>query len=537
MRGNNKERGMILEQRMFLAVMLAVCSSCRLAADEEPGTNRWVEPMVQQVRVPERIDSGVFYPAHDEMVILRPGAWAKDAASAAASNAEPVVPAAKPSISAGLKPEIITMTGKMKLFEALRLIAETAGKELVLGNDVIDSELTLDVKNMKLANAIKGLLYPLEYGYKIDGDELIVLARDTRAFRVNRPPVTQAFDAMTTNESSSVGASSGVVSTGVSPQARVRVGAKVLVHNNADALSYWEDVEANVRNLVSKDGIVSVNKAAGVVVVTDTPRRLDQLGIFFDDMNARAGQQIMVDVKVVEVELSREYKLGIDWGALMSHGDLRGVQLATNFASENMTSGNSMNFTARVGKDGAGDTESGIKAVLKALESFGRIDVVSQPRVMMLNNSVASIQVGETKSYVESTNMETTQGGGTITSAALNEVHGGVTLQIVGSIAGEDVFLGVTPVVSSIDDIRTITLGGGSKLEAPDTSMKTMSTLVRVKDGHTVAIGGLITRDKRSEQHGVPFLSRVPLLGKVFSYEVRRNRRTELVIFMTPHRG
>ncbi len=217
---------MILEQRMFLAVMLAVCSSCRLAAAEEPGTNRWVEPMVQQVRVPERIDSGVFYPAHDEMVILRPGAWAKDAASAAASNAEPVVPAAKPSISAGLKPEIITMTGKMKLFEALRLIAETAGKELVLGNDVIDSELTLDVKNMKLANAIKGLLYPLEYGYKIDGDELIVLARDTRAFRVNRPPVTQAFDAMTTNESSSVGASSGVVSTGVSPQARVRVGGQ-----------------------------------------------------------------------------------------------------------------------------------------------------------------------------------------------------------------------------------------------------------------------------------------------------------------------
>ena len=119
----------------------------------------------------------------------------------------------------------------------------------------------------------------------------------------------------------------------------------------------------------------------------------------------------------------------------------------------------------------------------------------------------------------------------------MNEVHGGVTLQIVGSIAGEDVFLGVTPVVTSIDDIRTITLGGGSRLEAPDTSIKTMTTQVRVKDGQTVAIGGLITRDKRKEQQGVPFLCRLPVLGRLFSYEVRRNRRTELVIFMTPHQG
>jgi type II secretory pathway component GspD/PulD (secretin) len=237
------------------------------------------------------------------------------------------------------------------------------------------------------------------------------------------------------------------------------------------------------------------------------------------------------------VELSNEHKLGIDWGALASAGDLKGLSLTTNFASENISSGSMVTFSGRVNKEGAGDTASGVKAVLKALESFGRIEVVSQPRVMMLNNSVASIQVGETRSYVESTNMETTQGGATITSASLNEVHGGVTLQIVGSIAGEDIFLNVTPVVSTIDDIRTITLGGGSKLEAPDTSMKTMSTVVRVKAGHTVAIGGLITRDRSKHQYGIPFLSRLPVLGKAFSYELRRNNRTELVIFMTPRRG
>jgi type II secretory pathway component GspD/PulD (secretin) len=64
-----------------------------------------------------------------------------------------------------------------------------------------------------------------------------------------------------------------------------------------------------------------------------------------------------------------------------------------------------------------------------------------------------------------------------------------------------------------------------------------MSTLVKVKAGHTVAIGGLITRQRGRERHGIPLLSRLPVLGKAFSFEVRRDNRTELVIFMTPRRG
>lgn len=122
------------------------------------------------------------------------------------------------------------------------------------------------------------------------------------------------------------------------------------MHHSAEALSYWNDVEAGVRNLVSKDGVISCNKAAGVVIVTDTPRRLDILDGFIRDMNTRAVRQIMVDVKVVEVELSKEYKLGIDWGILMARGELKGMRAATNFASENMADGNVMTFSGRLGK-------------------------------------------------------------------------------------------------------------------------------------------------------------------------------------------
>ena len=504
------------------------CSSCRLLWAEEAPV--WTAPVVEEVRMPAGIQGGVFYTEHDEMVIVKPGAWTR-----------PVqVPPQDAGMPAPLASETIknriTLAGRMKLTEALRLVADSEGKNLVIGPGVEDRDIAPELKDVPVETALAGLLYPTGYGVKITDEGMFILAKDTRVFRLNLPPVVQAFNTTTTNESST-GAASTVSSARTTADSRVRVGAKVVVENSSGTLAYWQDIEANVKNLVSAGGLVSFNKAAGVVVVTDAPRELDRIAAFFKDINARSSEQIQVDLKVIEVELSREHRLGIDWGALASQGSFRGLGFATNFASENMSSGNMMTFTGRVNKDGSGDTQSGVKAVTKALESFGRLEVVSQPRLMMLNNSVASIQVGETRSYVESTNMETTQGGATITSATLNEVHGGVTLQLTGSIVGEDVYLNVTPVVSTIDGIRTIMLGGGNKLEAPDTSMKTMSTLVRVKAGQTVAIGGLITRDRTNQQQGVPFLSKVPVLGKMFSYEVRGDKRTELVIFMTPRRG
>ncbi len=505
-----------------------LCASCRLLwAAEEPA---WSAPVVEEIRMPAGIQGGVYYPEHDEMVIVKPGAWTGPAQvqSEAAS-----IPELLPADTIKTR---ITLAGRMKLTEALKLVADSEGKNLVIGPGVEDRDISPDLKDVPLDAALSGLLYPTGYGHRITDEVLLILAKDTRVFRLNLPPVVQAFDTTTTNESSS-GAAGAATASRSAAESRVRVGAKVVVQNSSGALSYWQDIEANVKNMVSAGGLVSFNKAAGVVVVTDAPRELDKIAAFFKEMNARSSEQIQVDLKVVEVELSREHKLGIDWGAIASQGSFKGLGFATNFASENISSGNMMTFTGRINKDGSGDTESGVKAVMKALESFGRIEVVSQPRLMMLNNSVASIQVGETRSYVESTNMETTQSGATISSATLNEVHGGVTLQLTGSIVGEDVFLNVTPVVSTIDDIRTIMLGGGNRLEAPDTSMKTMSTLVRVKAGQTVAIGGLITRDRTQQQHGVPLLSKVPVLGKMFSYEVRSDKRTELVIFMTPRRG
>ncbi|MBF0618735.1 MAG: hypothetical protein HQL19_01050 [Candidatus Omnitrophica bacterium] len=437
--------------------------------------------------------------------------------------------------TAGIAPELlrpVSMKGTFRSTEALKSVAEIAGKGLVLSKGVEDFDVDIDLYDAPIARALNVILYSRGYGFKVNASDLVILAVESKVFRLALPPVEQQLDTLTSNESLTD-------SSGVSDKksSRVKVGTKVVVENSAQRLSFWEDTERNVRALLSPSGSMSLNRVGGVLLVTDTPVVLQTVEGFIDELNRRVSRQILVDVKVVEVELSNEHKLGIDWAALMGSADLKGLRAVSSMTSENLPAAGAFTLSGSADKEGSGDTQKGVNMLLRALDSYGRVEVVSQPRIAMLNNTVANIQVGSTRSYVESSNIETIQSGGTIVSGSLGEVHGGVTLQIVGNMVGDEIFLNVTPVVSSVDDIRSISLGNGSHLEAPETSMKSMNTMVRLKGCETAVIGGLITRNASKQHSGVPVLGRLPLLGRLFSYETVKRSRVELVIMITPRQG
>ena len=445
---------------------------------------------------------------------------------------------------------LISLQGKMKLVQAIRLLSRSVNRNLIVGAGVDDKDVELNLDNVEVWRAFNTILYSAGYSFKLGGDkDIILLAVETRMFRLNLPPFLQTLNTLTTNESlegasssdsgsngSGSGSSSGSSSSnGGNSNGRIRVGTKVILENKAEGLSFWGDADENLKKLVSATGTYSFNKVGGVVVVTDTPAALDRVGVYLMELNKRVSQQVLCDVKVVEVHFLDNQKTGIDWNALARNTKLG---FGTNFSAQNFSSSDSaVVFSAKDSSAATtGKTTDGISGVLSALATYGKVEVVSQPRVVLLNNIVANIQVGETKSYVDSTSVETTTTGTTVTGT-LSEVHGGVTLQLLANVVGDEIFLNVTPVVSTIDSIRTITLGNSGKLEAPDTSLRSINTVVKVKDGDTVAIGGLITRDKQKTSSGIPFLSRIPGLGKLFSYDVMANDRTELVVFITPKRG
>lgn len=423
----------------------------------------------------------------------------------------------------------------MPLSVVLRPVAESTGHHVVLGPGVQDRPVSIAMDNVTIEHALNTLLYPMGYGFKTVEKDLVILAQETRIFRIVLPPVTEKFDDVTSNESFEGG---NDAAAGASPtdSRQVKVGTKIVVQNASEEISFWGDVRDNLKTLISPTGQFSINKPAGSVIVTDAPSYLDRIAHYFDDLNRRVTQQIDVDVKVLEVTLNNEHRFGVDWNILAKNlKTLNSIGASTNFISGKFANEQFLTFNADGSKPGSGVSESGFKVAIDALRKQGNVEVISQPRLTILNNQVAVIQVGSTKSYIDGANFQTTQTG-TITSVSTSQVQQGITMRLLGNIVGDQIYLSLTPVVTTIDNIRSIT-SGNTVVEAPETTTKSINTLVKLKEGQTAAIGGLITSYNRKDKHSVPIVSKIPLLGKLFEYTAERKDKMELVIFITPRRG
>jgi MSHA type pilus biogenesis protein MshL len=452
----------------------------------------------------------------------------------------------KPLLQAnGRKPELPTVFEKKVTLRASGVSLKTIISEIggITGYNVVydpdidsNSSVSLDTRDVPVWRALNTLLFPLNYGFKLKDNDLVIISRETRTFKLTLPPNTQTFSDAVSNESwtkaDETNTSSG---TNDNSNMNIKVGARVFVESKEDGLSFWKDMELNLSKMVSPTGRFSFNKLAGLVVVSDSPQVLDKITGYIELVNAEADKQILVEVKILEVTLSRENAYGIDWNAIYKNiGGIKQVSLSSDFAAQNIASTGLFTLTAAGPNADSGSGSNGLSALIKALQAQGRVEVVSQPKIMLLNNQAAMVQVGTVTSYVSDTTTTTTQAGIASTSATTDQVQEGVSLRLMASILDKQILVQLTPVVTTLDQIRSIDMGSGTTIEAPKTSTKSMHTLVKIKDGETIAVGGLITSNDNNVEKGIPVLRDIPLVGRFFEYKSKTHTRTELVIFITP---
>jgi type II secretory pathway component GspD/PulD (secretin) len=164
--------------------------------------------------------------------------------------------------------------------------------------------------------------------------------------------------------------------------------------------------------------------------------------------------------------------------------------------------------------------------LVRALKAQGRIDVLSRPQIMTLDNQAASIQIGSSVPYQASAGVA----AGTLTTA-VSYITVGVLLNVIPKIAPDGkVTLRVTPTVSKLD--ASITTPG---VAAPAYDTQTIDTTVTARDGETVVIAGLIKRSDQKTENKVPWLGDLPVFGALFRYREQIKSKQELIIVMTPH--
>jgi len=422
----------------------------------------------------------------------------------------------------------------------LNKIGQVTGFNVVYDPEV-DSNMnvSVDCQDVPVWRALNTILFPLAYGFKIKDNDLVILSKETRTFKLNLPPSTQGFSDTVSNESwtnpGGIGSNNTGTLSGTNSNMSVKVGARVFVESKEDDISFWKDIETNLSKMISERGKYSFNKLAGLVMVSDNPIVLDKIGRYIDLVNAESNKQILIEVKVLEVTLSKQNAFGIDWNAIYKNlAGIKKITLNSNFASQNIASGSLFTLSASTPKDDSGTVSNGLNALIQALQSQGRVEVISQPKVMLLNNQSAMVQVGTVTSYVANTTTTATQAGLVATSANTDQVQEGVTLRLMASILKDEILVQLTPVVTTLDQIRSINMGGGTTIEAPKTSTRSMHTLVKIKDGQTIAVGGLMTSNDTQNKQGIPVLCNLPFIGRLFEFKSKSLTRTELVIFITP---
>jgi len=172
---------------------------------------------------------------------------------------------------------------------------------------------------------------------------------------------------------------------------------------------------------------------------------------------------------------------------------------------------------------------SDFELIFRALQSQGRLAVLSNPSIMAANNEPARIQVGETIQIAEATSF--TEAGTSNTS--LREEETGIILEVTPSINPDGfVRMQVTPTISALSEETTqIT----ESLNSPIITIRTAQTVVTVQDGQTIVIGGLISDRYERRERKVPFFGDIPFVGALFRSEAEDSTKTELIIVLTPH--
>lgn len=290
--------------------------------------------------------------------------------------------------------------------------------------------------------------------------------------------------------------------------------------------------------------VFSVNKQAGLVSVMATERQHAEVKDYLDEVRRSSTSQVLIEAKVLEVSLTDAYAAGINWDninigdaaiSFANAGTLARPFLSGETASES-------NFKLSIIGNNA-------EAVIDALSRFGTVHALASPRMTVLNNQSAVLNVATNQIYFEiDIDVSSTDAGTqTTVDSEIRNVPEGVLINVMPSINLENktVSMAVRPTVTRITEYRedpgvafvvaqAAAAGNDIELQSgiPVVNVQEMDSIIKVSSGEAIVLGGLLQDRTVSTERGVPVLSEIPLFGKAFQNHTDTVQKTELVIFL-----
>jgi type IVB pilus formation R64 PilN family outer membrane protein len=315
-----------------------------------------------------------------------------------------------------------------------------------------------------------------------------------------------ASDYMMGKSSSSSSPGSSQQGSGTTVQAMIDDSASAQYSNLKGTLSVWKDLSTTIKELLSPNGTVIVSESTTTVTVRDKPSNVDLVSKYIANLNDNLSRQVLVKVQVLDIALSSDFTWGINWNAVKQ---TLGQQftLTSNEGTPISIKPFGGGAVPEIGTKNNKDNSTGVEALINALTQQGKVSVVTEPRVVCLNNQVSVIRIVSQEGYLASVQNTTVAGAsgtgasGTITSQITpGALITGLTLYVLPKIMGDKVFLQVNADLStkiSIDAISSATGGvpgadstAGSTIQVPNFTQKQFNQRSVIGSGDTLIISG-----------------------------------------------
>ena len=273
-----------------------------------------------------------------------------------------------------------------------------------------------------------------------------------------------------------------------------------------------------------------INPMAGTIAVSAYPATLALVESYIRSVESSIQRQVLIEAKIVEVNLEQSFEFGIDWNVLASAGT--SALRIRSAPAQTLSGANNVQFTLT---GGPGE----ITAVLNALQTQGNVRVLSSPRVSALNNQRAVFNVTQSEVIFNTSRTPILGPNGlpitTETSVTPQQIAVGIVLDVLPQIGADNtVTMNIRPVVTSVARRAEFVAPDGTVHQAPVIDTRESDTMARLRAGETIIIGGLMQNRNEKVRTGVPVLSSIPLLGRLFTSYKDVERKAELVIFLTP---
>ena len=448
------------------------------------------------------------------------------------------------------------VVNQVPIRELLFSMARDANLNLDIDSKITGT-ITMNAIDQTLPKILDRIESQSEITYRLEGDTIRVMADVPylHVYTVNYLNIARSSGG-TVSVSTEIGTTGAGIDDGSgggsSSGSDNKASSKI---ENESVNAFWSTITSNIGAIIGEDikagkgaaistgNNIIVNRESGIVAVRATAKMQKQVADFIDQVVGSVQRQVLIEATIAEVRLSDTYQAGIDWSLVSETATVGGATVLTKGGIQDVIGGA---LGASPLFQLAGNTTIGgnpLNITLKALETFGDVKVLSSPKVMALNNQTAILKVVDNEVYF-TTDVEVDAGSVNQNSQIVidTDVHT-VPIGFVMSVTpyidqNQVVTLNVRPTISRIirfvNDPNPLLADAGVVSEIPVIQIREIETMLKINNGETAVIGGLMQDQINKENRGIPFLSSIPLLGALFSYTEEEYVKSELVIFIRP---